>query len=467
MTEEDTENKFEEYFAWLPNCDPATSFCTMEVQPRPQYPPDDMKEPPRDYPEINLADKNWRAHTLASKQLIPAGYTYFGQLLGHDLGRSIRIEHVPYSDKKGQIGPDSDKPPVRYNLIENPLTLETIYGPGPAMLPHLFDPKTYLFRVDKNFVISRIHVLSDPSIRALYDNRNRDTTFLHRLATIWMRYHNQIAIAILPELETSEAVQPPLKERVYAEARARVLATWHHLIVNDFLPKFIDPVVMKMPVASMKRFAVLDETSLLHGLFRAFHCLPRKKYQFPVSHFLSEILLTHRNRDEKESSGWPLDWKLFFTDHPVGTKTGMCASFSPRLTSSEGVPISQLDLITNNETDPLQLSAPTIRQIIGQMSSTSANQLDPENLADAFNKKVANAMKVSITGAEILRSPLYVVLMLEAQLYGREGRFGPLGSILLRRSIEHAISKVRTDMLVQTGVSHRPPDTIIELINNV
>lgn len=467
MTPTDYEDFAGELLETTPQCDPTESICLFGRQTRPRRDNDGADDTPRGYPEIDLSDKKWREHTLKGKQEIPAGYTYFGQLIGHDLGRSLRIEHVPHSEKRVQLGADSSRPPLRYNVIENPLTLETIYGSGPAMLQHLFDPQTLLFRVDEGFVISKVHDPSDPSIRALYDNRNRDTIILHRLATIWMRYHNKIATQVMADLKTRDQVSRPQKERAYALARAHVLKTWHHLIVNDFLPRFVDPEVMQMSFLEMRRFEVLDETSLLHGLFRAFHCLPRRKYSFPETHFLSEILLKSQSDNEMPAAGWNIDWELFFTDQGEGTKTGMCASFSHRMTRSDGVPISSLDLSTAQETDPLQLNGPAIKRIINKMDPNWSRRLDPGHLAQTFTKDVAAELGRAITENEVLQSPLFVVLMLEAQLYGEKGRFGPLGSILLRCSIEHSIANVRTNMLAGSGSIGDVPDTLMQLINRI
>jgi hypothetical protein len=63
--------------------------------------------------------------------------------------------------------------------------------------------------------------------------------------------------------------------------------------------------------------------------------------------------------------------------------------------------------------------------------------------------------------------PLFQSLMIEAQLHGVQGGFGPLGSALLRGSVQGSIDRVRltTDA---SGAQNLPrPATMLELIATV
>lgn len=447
------------------DCDPQTSVCASAVQPGPQVGSGSEATGSDAYPGIDFAGVVWRKKSLAGKEHIPAGYTYFGQLIGHDLGNSILLAQVPYTNKGVQPTAQSNAPLVRYNLIENPLTLETLYGTGPFMLPHLYDPKSYLFRVKPGLVYSVAHAHKDYSIRALYDSRNRDTIILHRLAVIWMKFHNKIALEINPNVEADSIDDPEIKRRVYAAARSHVLTIWHRLIRTEFLPRFVDPEVMAMSHEKLAAFKPLDETSLLHGLFRAFHSLPRRKYKFPEPRKLVDFLLPSLDDSEKAVSSWRLEWDLFFTDNPMGTKTGICASFSPALSSKDGVKISKLDLHTAQETKPLRLGDDKIECVLNNMPSVWRDQLKPEALAQKFTEEYGDVIGLRLTVDDITRSPLFLILMIEAQLYGDNGRFGPLGSLLLRRSIEDAMSKTQYVQTDTTAFTYSNPNSMHELIS--
>src|SRR5690349_9728471 len=58
---------------------------------------------------------------------IPAGYTYFGQLVVHDLTQS-------------RVATGADGRETLQNLVTPNLDLDTIYGGGPTRCPHIYQP---------------------------------------------------------------------------------------------------------------------------------------------------------------------------------------------------------------------------------------------------------------------------------------------------------------------------------------
>lgn len=393
-------------------------------------------------------------------------HIFFGQLIGHDLGHSVPLAQVPHTERPRdvQMAVQTNYEPTRYNIIENPLTLGTLYGAGPATMPHLFDPKTYLFRIKASNVMTHAHVSSDASVRALYDSRNRDTHILHRLTANLMKFHNLVARLAYVGLEDDGFKPKKRKEMSYILARAHVLEVWHHLIITDFLPKFVHPDVMTMPMAELKNYPLLGETSLLHGVMRAFHALPRRKYKFPELRKLSDLLLASPENDERIVSGWPLDWSLFFGDQTDGTKTGICASFSPKFAPVSGMPIAQLDLATTQITHPLKLQSETVQAILSEMKPEWSDRLSVDALARDFTQKHTTAAGWAMNASDMERTPLFLILMIEGQLYGDKGGFGHLGSIMLRRTVMHAINQVRfaSSADVVTGLPR--PNSMLELI---
>jgi hypothetical protein len=421
-------------------------------------------------PGINFAARDWRDYTLQDKAKIPAGYTYFAQLIGHDMGNSVPLSHIPHvRDRQGvQRSDDQTWAASRYNLIENPLTLETIYGLGPAMTPHLYDPKTYKFRVETKVVMSLPHTAADYSVRALHDPRNRDTTILHRLAVIWMKFHNAVVDQIAPDLEQRVLGDPKAKVLIFAQARAHVLTVWHRLIWNEFLPTFADPEVMAMSPSERSIAAPLDETSLMHGLFRAFHALPRRKYKFSDrTRRLRDFLLPDPDYSETEEMQWRLDWNKFFDPEAEGTKTGICASFSPTLANPKGIHISLLDAQTAQETGAVMLKDPFMQATIARLPDTWAKQLDAEHLAAQFTTKFAAQFGSQVTAEEIETCPIFLVFMIEAQLYGKNGRFGPLGSLFLLRSLEQAMTNVQYSVAGLGDSQVVYPASLLELIETL
>jgi len=95
-------------------------------------------------PDFSFDGDLWRAG-CKENAVIPAGYTYLAQLMGHDLGHTLAASAVPWTAHHA----NESMPNARYNLMENPLTLETIYGKGPVGTHGLYHAHNCLFRLDK------------------------------------------------------------------------------------------------------------------------------------------------------------------------------------------------------------------------------------------------------------------------------------------------------------------------------
>ncbi len=424
---------------------------------------DTFRSKPRDI-SFDLADPVRRQVRMSRKAVIPAGYTYFAQLIGHDIGNSVSLDAVPHTTR-GSLSTKTKAPQSgRYNLIENPLTLETIYGPGPTLMHHLFDPDTFLFRVERMQMNSLVLLGpdggSDHSIRALYDTRNRDTPFLHRMSVILMKFHNYLARDLRQAMGQRDWRD---KAQIYAAVRAHMVAVWHDVIAQDFLATFVDQD--RLP-PKRYRMPSLDEVTLLHGVFRAFHALPRSAYFMDGQKRPLKRLLRRSPKAAVKADGWGLSWQNFFTNTPRGTKTGMTASISPRLTGRHGLVLSELDLKTAKDTNPLRLGDKTIKKVVKVLDPVDAARLDPATFSEAVNKDFGVLSgPEQMDAKDIERMPLFATLMLEAELYGTHGRFGPLGGLILTHMIEDMVSRV----VAPTSPSdHLPrPTKMFEIIQYV
>lgn len=427
---------------------------------------DDRASVAQPIPEIlTRADPQWRAACLQLTGHIPSGYTYLAQLMGHDMGSSVQAESVPWS--RDPEDEDSPAAPVhRYNLIDNPLTLETIYGPGPSMLAHVYDPETWLFRLTPGARLARIYArglnaVSDPDprpIRALYDERNRDSLMLHELAVAWMQFHNRNASALM------QAGLAPY--RAYVVARAHAVRTWHAILLDDLLPRFLHPAIAALP--QVPRPCELDETTLLHGLCRAFHALPLAAYQLGRSglHNLGTLLKRGYAISDAEAD-WRIDWPLFFGAAPDGPMTGISASVAAQLRA----PVTAAAVIALDATSAVQAGAlrpgnAAIGRAMAALPDGWPALLSPDRLAADFCTAYPQA-PIRIDANVLQWGPLYQFLMVEAQLYGQRGGFGPLGSALLRGSVAASIRRVVLAPEDPRSVALSRPATMLALINLV
>jgi hypothetical protein len=418
---------------------------------------------PRQPPEILLnPNLEWRKSCLAQVGHIPSGYTYLSQLMGHDMGSSVPLDSVPHV-LRAPINPARNLTPGvsrrRYNLIENPLTLETIYGAGPTMLSHLYDPQTLLFRLSPRAHQAQLNWFGQSQlIRSLYDERNRDTLMLHELAVAWMQYHNRCARKLLVTGKSPFAA--------YADARAHVVRVWHKVLREDLLPRFIHPAIASLDEADLSPNWQLDEPTLLIGLFRCFHALPLAGYKFSHSgpHNLNSLMKSGYQPSDAEID-WRVGWDQFLGATPGGPRTGISLSIAGEMRMPAGL-IASLDFHSSSKDNPSQLGNAPVVAMISDLPGDWSQKVTPDQLVQDFNAAHPSA-PVHLEAEPLARGPLYQVLMVEAQCHGQNGGFGPLGSALLRASVLGSVKRVEVGPEPTGLAGEENPATMLELINLV
>jgi hypothetical protein len=154
---------------------------------------------------------------------IPAGYTYLGQFIDHD------ITFDPASSLQGQNDPDA-----LVDFRTPALDLDNIYGRGPDDQPYLFeaDGRTFAFGKSLTFGDKPSKAMdlqrTIGTKRALIgDKRNDENVIVSQLQGVFLKFHN--AIAKLLSSKTFEEVQREVR--------------WHYqwVILHDFLPRIVGP----------------------------------------------------------------------------------------------------------------------------------------------------------------------------------------------------------------------------------
>jgi hypothetical protein len=167
---------------------------------------------------------------------IPAGYTYLGQFIDHD------ITFDPASSLQRQNDPDAlvDFRTPRFDL-------DNIYGRGPDDQPYLYQPDGLRLQLGNT-----VADLNDPAMapfagpdlqrnvngRALIgDPRNDENLIISQLQTVFLHFHNRM-------LDTVAAATGLTGDNLFKETQRQV--RWHYqwVVVHDFLPRIAGaPVV--------------------------------------------------------------------------------------------------------------------------------------------------------------------------------------------------------------------------------
>ncbi|MFL5112352.1 MAG: peroxidase family protein [Microvirga sp.] len=293
-------------------------------------------------------------HSLDNPE-IPAGYTYLAQLAAHDIVSNT----APL--------PRLDDPPTFFarDYRIDRLTLETIYGAGPAMTPLPFaidggDVKKQRHDLRLGHVpkaepvgnkiglpmmdqaardIARIACpyLNDAPGRGvpdalIADPRNDDHLIISQLTALFHQLHNIIYAKL------SDAQAGPSSDfqnyRQFLEARKIAALAYRSVIINDLLKLLLEPEVYKYYSSSATKYPedFLDPTNdgrvpveFSHAAYRFGHVMARFSYAltpkqmngpiYPKQKKLAEVLDRSSSRAPEMlpvACNWLVDWSYFF-----------------------------------------------------------------------------------------------------------------------------------------------------------
>lgn len=206
---------------------------------------------------LGTDDDDENVSTLEDGSLrLPAGYTYFGQFVDHD------ITFDPVSSLTRQNDPDG------LNDFRTPrFDLDSLYGRGPADQPYLYRDGLHLSlggKVSDDETIAGPDLQRDANGRAIIgDPRNDENLIVSQLQVAMIRFHNTV-------LDQVGGANPNLRpDEVFKIAQREV--RWHYqwVVIHDFLPRLVGPEVVA---------DILPQDSYLVPLGKA--ALPRPRLRF-------------------------------------------------------------------------------------------------------------------------------------------------------------------------------------------
>ncbi len=158
---------------------------------------------------------------------IPAGYTYLGQFIDHDL------TFDPVSSLTRQNDPDA-----LTNFRSPRFDLDCVYGRGPADDPFLYDQDSQVAGAAKMLIGN--NGLDDDlprnvqGVALLGDPRNDENTFVGQLQLTMLKFHNAVMDRVLDDPHLARGSETPFET-------AQRIVRWHYqwVVVHDFLRRTI------------------------------------------------------------------------------------------------------------------------------------------------------------------------------------------------------------------------------------
>jgi len=173
---------------------------------------------------------------------LPAGYTYFGQFVDHDLTNDDR--------------PNDLTTPIAITSLVNgrtpQLDLDSLYLAGPTAAPQLYNADqmhllTGALLTGSSDTNAR-DLPRDTKGRAIIgDARNDENRIVAGIHSMFIRFHNQTVDQLVAAHPQWTAAQ------VFSEARIQVTAVYQNLILQDYLPRVVGRQTMDAVIRSTPR----------------------------------------------------------------------------------------------------------------------------------------------------------------------------------------------------------------------
>ncbi len=425
--------------------------------------------------ELARAMKEGPGTSSADNKEIPAGYTYLGQFVDHD----ITFDTTPISERV------MDRSAVE-NFRTPKLELDSVYGIGPAGSPHLYARDDF-----DTFIIGRCDTpgRADPRMKVgipndlprnshgtalIGDPRNDENLLVAQLHLAFLKFHNKLMTDTLPKRHPQMA-----RDRLFAVARREV--TWHYqwIVLHDFLKKLVDPNEVEDVLRNGRKFYLFEEQQSYGqpyipiefsvAAYRLGHSMVRQNYNhnrafsdigFNLLFLFSGKSGAIRGTDSPPLQGvppiatlpadWPIDWHRFFdlgepkqlglditkADNKFGfnfsrTIDPYLAEELHALPAGPGQTGPSLAFL--NLKRGVMMGLPSGQDVARHMHRPSQGMtypaLTPEEIIDPSNGPDGPVV-------ETLRlqhhTPLWYYILKEAQLKGNKGaRLGPVGSRIL------------------------------------
>jgi len=364
---------------------------------------------------------------------IPAGFTYLGQFIVHD---------ITFDATSSVAGPIDGR--TLPNLRTPALDLDSLYGRGPLDQPYLYERVIRSEVAGPRLVFGQRFNQADltrdtqPAGRALIgDPRNDDNLIVSQLHLAFIAFHNAVVNRLAPRI----AERYPL----FLAARADVTRHYQWIVLHQYLATIADPAivaaVLAAPCNDFCEHGAYVPLEFSMAAFRFGHSMVRRSYA--IRDLRTASLEQMRNEFTFRNplvagvpAGWEVDWRGFFWTGARPHGANLAMKIDTHVT--DGLP---------TETSLLRAYAARIPS--GQCVATAlgVSRLTPGQLL-AGNAESALRQR---GGLLLERTPLWYYVLKEAEVLAGGERLGPTGSRLVAEVVVNLVRAERGSILEAPG----------------
>lgn len=352
---------------------------------------------------------------------VPAGYTYFGQFVDHD----ITLDTTPFPEREAD-------PQAVENFRTPALELDSVYGNGPGAHPFLYQrANRSLFKIGQNQLVppftSVTHDLhrDNQGFALIMDPRNDENLIVAQFHLAMQKFHNKVV--------TTQSAG-------FQAARRTVTLHYQWMVLHDFLPAIADPVIVKKVLTKGRKFYKPKKYPFIPvefgaAAYRFGHSMVRETYDhnkvFPAATLDQEFLFTGLSGSiVPVPSNWPIDWRKFFNTAqrpPVDVLNAsrrIDALLTPKLGDlplPEPLP-ARRNLAVRNLVRANSLGLPSGQDVAKKLGIPV---LAPADISTGTDGAVAAAKGFH------KKTPLWYYILKESEVSASGLRLGPIGSTIL------------------------------------
>ncbi|HEY0302643.1 MAG TPA: heme peroxidase family protein, partial [Rhizomicrobium sp.] len=384
---------------------------------------------------------------ISPDSVIPAGFTYVGQFVDHDITLDV----------SSSLDTATDANTIN-NMRTPALDLDSLYSRGPALDPFLYafptsGPATAVkfqlgtntnvgpggpagssgspadMQVQTAFDVPRVHNPLDPSASSnaaiIGDPRNDENLIVVQLHQMMLRFHNRVVDLLVANGFSGD---------IFVEARRIVTQHYQWAVVHDFLPRICGSAAVPAalggviaPIGSPFRMPV----EFAVAAYRFGHSMIRDRYwvnfNFPAA-TLGQVFAFNRNPNLPVFSNWVVDFNAFFDTGvpvPVNNKARKIDSvLANGLESLPGLSGMMAVLAMRNLRRGLALGLPSGQ---GMAMALGVPKLTAAQLTQGLPANEVAVLQAK-GGLLMTKTPLWYYVLREAAVLFNGDQLGPVGA---------------------------------------
>lgn len=402
---------------------------------------------------------------------IPAGYTYLGQFIDHD----ITFDRETELDRVNTVLPESME-----NFRTPSLDLDSLYlgGPSDPNSQHLYEADNKSFKIgqttDTGEGVFNNDLPRDANGQAVIgDPRNDENLIVAQTHLLFLKFHNSLVAAD--------------QSKTFDDIRKEVTLKYQSIVLKDFLPRVIDPAVLDDVLNNGRKFYTDDLRDCMPiefsvAAYRMGHSMVRPNYDwnrvftnasFSLMFEFSGGSGSRGNGDSAMAgsptlpSNWIADWRRMYDLGDATPALNMARQLDAQMAmdlktlpefQKMGLPAPLISLSTRNLLRGRLVSLPSGQEVATAMGIT------PLSASDIVSTAPTNQQLILSEESFDTETPLWYYILREAKLQQNGNRLGAVGSRILAETFVGLIEHGSVNVLSEApGLNFSMPDLINSL----